>query len=156
MKNILPYRPMTGYMWDKTLFSREVCTEPTGAPPNAATACMECDVRAGFQSAQAHNILTDNSLSIASLPFCDHLSCTCTELANEEPGHMQLLNEEKQLLPCTRMYMCVHMWPKNWLFSALPLENPQAPAKCNELLACSLSLNTSSVVCYVQRAVQTE
>ena len=47
MKNILPYRLMTGPMWDETLLSREVCTEPTGVPPNAATACMERDVRAG-------------------------------------------------------------------------------------------------------------
>ena len=117
MKNILPYRLMTGPMWDETLLSREVCTEPTGAPPNAATACMERDVRAGLQSAgQAHNILTDNSLSIASLPFCDHLSCICTELANEEPGHMQLLNNYYPVRVC----ICGQ---KNWLFSALPLEN---------------------------------
>ena len=71
------------------------CTEPTRAMPNAVTACMGCDVRVGLQSAQANNICTDNS--IVSLPFCDHLFCTCAELASEESGHMQILNEEKQL-----------------------------------------------------------
>ena len=72
---------------------------------------------------QAHNILTDNSLSIASLPFCDHLSCTYTELANEEPGHMQLCMRRKNYYPvciCICVYIC---GPKNWLFSALLLEN---------------------------------
>ena len=49
--------------------------------------------------------------------------------------------------------VCVHTYVRNRLFSGLPLENLLLSVIYT---ACSVSLNASSVVCYIQRAIQTE
>ena len=51
---------------------------------------------------------------------------------------------------CVCVYIYIYVNKKNRLFSALPLKN----LLLSVTTACSLSLNASSVVCYVQQAAQ--
>ena len=55
------------------------------------------------------------------------------------------------IIVCIYVYIYVCQ-QKNWLFSTLPLEN----LLLSVISACSLSLNASVVVCYVQSAVRKE